>query len=45
MNPEDDRDEDDREEFTESEEGRRARDKWAERYDDLNGAPESEDDR
>ena len=32
-------------EFTESPAGYRAREKWAERYDELNGAPESEDDR
>jgi hypothetical protein len=32
-------------EFTESPRGYRAREKWAERYDELNGAPESEDDR
>ncbi len=32
-------------EFTESEQGYRARERWAERYDDLNGAPESDDDR
>lgn len=32
-------------EFTESERGYRARERWAERYDDLNGAPESDDDR
>lgn len=34
-----------REEYTETARGRRALDRWARRYDDLNGAPESEDDR
>ena len=41
---EDDRD-DSPVEFTESEAGYRARDRWAEAYDDLDGAPESDDDR
>jgi len=31
--------------FSESPEGYRARDQWARRYDDLNGAPESDYDR
>jgi hypothetical protein len=33
------------EEFTETPEGYAAREKWAERYDELNGAPESDEDR
>lgn len=41
----DDRDPNSPVEFTESPAGYRAREKWAERYDELNGAPESEDDR
>ena len=32
-------------EFTESPKGYEARHKWAKRYDDLNGAPESDYDR
>lgn len=32
-------------EFTESRRGYIARERWARRYDDLNGAPESESDR
>ena len=32
-------------EFTESHKGRRALDRWARRYDALNGAPESDYDR
>lgn len=32
-------------EFTESARGLKARERWARRYDDLNGAPESERDR
>ena len=32
-------------EFTESSEGYEARNRWAEHYDDLNGAPEGEWDR
>ncbi len=32
-------------EFSESPEGYEARDKWARGYDDLNGAPEGENDR
>jgi hypothetical protein len=32
-------------EFTESPKGHHAREKWARRYDDLNGAPEGDDDR
>lgn len=32
-------------EFTESEEGDLARHDWAERYDELNGAPEGDNDR
>jgi hypothetical protein len=32
-------------EFTESAKGYRARERWARAYDDLNGAPESDDDR
>lgn len=32
-------------EFTESAKGYRARDRWARRYNDLNGAPENDDDR
>ena len=31
-------------EFTESPSGYRARDNWARRYDDLNGAPENDGD-
>lgn len=31
-------------EFTETPRGYRARERWARRYDDLNGAPESADD-
>ena len=31
--------------FTESRRGSRARYRWARRYDSLNGAPESDDDR
>ncbi len=41
---EDDRDEG-QVEFTETEQGRRARDGWAERYDELDGAPEDDGDR
>jgi hypothetical protein len=33
------------EEFTETQRGYDARDKWAHRYDDLNGAPEGDWDR
>jgi hypothetical protein len=33
------------EEFTDTPQGRRALDDWARRYDELDGAPESEDDR
>jgi hypothetical protein len=36
---------DDNEEFTETLEGEEARYKRARQYDDLNGAPEGEDDR
>lgn len=32
-------------EFSESPKGHRARDRWARRYEDLNGAPESDEDR
>lgn len=32
-------------EFSESSEGEEAREDWAERYDDLNGAPEGDWDR
>lgn len=32
-------------EFSESEAGQRARDRWAEDYDELNGAPENDEDR
>ena len=32
-------------EFTETPRGYRARDRWARRYDALNGAPSGEDDR
>jgi hypothetical protein len=32
-------------EFTETRRGYAARERWARRYDDLNGAPESEYDR
>lgn len=32
-------------EFTESRRGYRARERWARRYDDLNGAPEGDSDR
>lgn len=35
----------DREVFSESARGYRARDRWARRYDGLNGAPESDGDR
>ena len=41
----DDRDPDNPVEFTESPEGERAREKWAERYDELDGAPENDGDR
>jgi len=41
----DDCSEDDPTEFTESEEGERARERWAERYDELDGAPEGDWDR
>lgn len=41
----DDRNPHDPMEFTESPAGERAKEKWAERYDELNGAPESDDDR
>jgi hypothetical protein len=34
-----------KEQFSETDRGYEARDRWARRYDDLNGAPESEDDR
>jgi hypothetical protein len=33
------------EEFTETAAGHRARDRWAKRYDSLNGAPEGDWDR
>lgn len=46
LGPEDDdRDEEQPMEFTETPRGRRALDKWAERYEELDGAPESDDDR
>jgi hypothetical protein len=35
----------DREVFTESARGEAARERWARRYDALNGAPESDEDR
>lgn len=42
-------DDDDRDEgsveWSESEAGQRARERWAEAYDDLDGVPESDDDR
>lgn len=41
----DDRDPHNPVEFTESPAGARARETWAERYDALDGAPESDDDR
>lgn len=41
----DDDDVDDVEEFSETTAGYRARDRWARRYDDLNGAPEGDGDR
>lgn len=41
----DDRNPHDPMEFTESPEGARAKEKWAERYEELDGAPESDDDR
>lgn len=31
--------------FTESRRGQQARERWARRYDELNGAPESSEDR
>ncbi len=34
----------DGEEFSESSKGYKARDQWAKRYDNLNGAPESPED-
>jgi len=40
----DDRDDSD-EEFSETPAGERARYRWARRYDELNGAPESDADR
>lgn len=44
-NHEDNEMDDYQEEFSETPKGHDARHKWAERYDDLNGAPESPDDR
>lgn len=41
----DDRDSDQPMEFTEGPEGDEARERWAEHYDDLNGAPEGDWDR
>jgi len=41
----DDRNPHDPMEFTESPEGERAKEKWAERYEECDGAPESDDDR
>lgn len=41
----DDRNPHDPVEFTESPEGERAKEKWAERYEECDGAPESDDDR
>jgi len=41
----DDRNPHDSVEFTESPEGERAKEKWAERYEECDGAPESDDDR
>jgi hypothetical protein len=35
----------DRQEFSETPRGYRARETWARRYDDLNGAPEGDGDR
>jgi hypothetical protein len=32
-------------EWTETPAGERARERWARRYDDLNGAPETDSDR
>jgi hypothetical protein len=32
-------------EFSETDEGLRARENWARKYDDLNGAPENDSDR
>jgi hypothetical protein len=43
--PNRDRDNEEPEEFTETPAGYRARERWARRYDDLNGAPESDYDR
>lgn len=41
----DDRDPTSPEEFSVSPRGRQALDRWARRYDDLNGAPENDSDR
>ena len=43
--PYDEINDDDPTEFSETPEGEDARYKWAERYDDLNGAPEGDWDR
>ncbi len=49
MPPDEEEEIDDRDEspveFSESAEGERAREKWAKRHDDLNGAPEGDHDR
>ncbi len=41
----DDRHNDDREQFSDTAAGHDALETWARRYDDLDGAPESDDDR
>lgn len=43
--PEDETSPDDPTEFSETEAGQKAREKWAERYDELDGAPEGDWDR
>ena len=45
MGPEDSDRHDGPVEWSESEAGYRARERWAEDYDDLDGAPEGDDDR
>jgi hypothetical protein len=41
----DDRDPNNPTEWSESDEGKRARDAWARAYEELDGAPEGDDDR
>ena len=43
--PEDDTSEEDPIDFSETEEGEKAREEWAKKYEDLDGAPEGDWDR